>query len=297
MDKRFVYTDIGDFGSNDCVVRAFMQALGMSFEELCKDFRLKSKDGRLKDGFEGLTWMDVPRKYLCRSIALYKWSNWDDNLTVDEFCDITEDLYPGVDFVLGCSGRLRGKKVHHATFVRDGKFHDLHEEVGKWRCYSFFAFRNGKSIHLKEDPDPTFDESGKYIHNIHLESNNMKKITESTKVTLTLGQIKRLVKETRKVKESEEDNVIPFEDLEIGDIVHRDWDYTQLSVVLQKGIASEVDDSVGSMEEGIKDGSIDPNTPTVLVQDLDRQGGCTAWVYGDGGVIAEKGMGNINNVQ
>ena len=125
----------------------------------------------------------------------------------------------------------------------------------------------------------------------------MKKINESTKVTLTLGQIKRLVKEARKVKESEEDNVIPFEDLEIGDIVHRDWDYTQLSVVLEKGIASEIDDSVGSMAEGIKDGSIDPNTPTVLVQDLDRQGGCTAWVYGDGGVIAEKGMGNINNVQ
>ena len=125
----------------------------------------------------------------------------------------------------------------------------------------------------------------------------MKKINESTKVTLTLGQIKRLVKEARKVKESEEDSVIPFEALEIGDIVHRDWDYTQLSVVIEKGIASEIDDSVGSMAEGIKDGSIDPNTPTVLVQDLDRQGGCTAWVYGDGGVIAEKGMGNINNVQ
>ena len=398
MDKRFAYTDIGDFGSNDCVVRAFMQALGMSFEELCKDFHLKSKDGRLKDGFEGLTWMDVPRKYLCRSIALYKWSNWDDNLTVDEFCDITKELYPGVDFVLGCTGRLRGKKVDHATFVRDGKFHDLHEEVGRWRCYSFFAFRNGKSIHLKEDPDPTFDESGKYIHNTHLENNNMKK-------TITFNQLKRLVKESsgggkarierlctalekqydtltydeiesklksagfvldeygdgqhgpayatfvhdcgivvnieykfvrtrsgkdswhagdvtrfdwhdepdyqrwstestkkfgkkfKKVKESEEDNVIPFEDLEIGDIVHRDWDYTQLSVVIEKGIASEIDDSVGSMAEGIKDGSIDPNTPTVLVQDLDRQGGCTAWVYGDGGVIAEKGMGNINNVQ
>lgn len=188
MDKRFVYTDIGDFGSNDCVVRAFMQALGMSFEELCRDFHLKSKDGRLKDGFEGLTWMDVPRKYLCRSIALYKWSNWDDNLTVDEFCDITKELYPGVDFVLGCSGRLRGKKVHHATFVRDGKFHDLYEQVGGWRCYSFFAFKNGKSIHLPEDEDPTFDESGKYIHNIHLENNNMKK-------TITFNQLKRLVKE------------------------------------------------------------------------------------------------------
>ena len=291
MDKRFAYTDIGDFGSNDCVVRAFMQALGMSFEELCKDFHLKSKGGRLKDGFEGLTWMDVPRKYLCRSIALYKWSNWDDNLTVDEFCDITKEVYPGVDFVLGCTGRLHGKKVDHATFVRDGKFHDLHEEVGKWRCYSFFAFRNGKSVHLKEDPDPTFDESGKYIHNIHLENTYMKKINENTKVTLTLGQIKRLI------KESVEDGVISFEDLEIGDIVHRDGIPTQLSVVLEKGIASEIDDSVGSMEEGIKEGYIDPDSPTVLVQDLDRPGGCTAWVYGDGGVIAEKGMGNINNVQ
>ena len=291
MDKRFAYTYIGDFGSNDCVVRAFMQALGMSFEELCRDFRLKSKDGRLKDGFEGLTWMDVPRKYLCRSIALYKWSNWNDNLTVDEFCDITKEVYPGVDFVLGCSGRLHGKKVHHATFVRDGKFHDLHEEVGKWRCYSFFAFRNGKSIHLKEDPDPTFDESGKYIHNIHLENTYMKKINESTKVTLTLGQIKRLIKESTK------DGVISFEDLEIGDIVHRDGIPTQLSVVLEKGIASEIDDNVGSMEEGIKEGYIDPDAPAVLVQDLDRQGGCTAWIYGDGGVIAEKGMGNINNVQ
>ena len=196
MDKRFAYTDIGDFGSNDCVVRAFMQALGMSFEELCKDFHLKSKGGRLKDGFEGLTWMDVPRKYLCRSIALYKWSNWDDNMTVDEFCDITKEVYPGVDFVLGCTGRLHGKKVDHATFVRDGKFHDLHEEVGKWRCYSFFAFRNGKSVHLKEDPDPTFDESGKYIHNIHLENTYMKKINENTKVTLTFEQLKKLVKES-----------------------------------------------------------------------------------------------------
>ncbi len=294
MDKRFVYTDIGDFGSNDCVVRAFMQALGMSFAELCKDFHLKSKDGKLKDGFEGLTWMDVPRKYLCRSIALYKWSNWDDNLTVDEFCDITKELYPGVDFVLGCTGRIRGKRVDHATFVRDGRFHDLHEEVGRWRCYSFFAFRNGKSIHLKEDPDPTFDESGKYIHNIHLENNNMKKINENTKVTLTLSQIKRLVKETRKVKESEEDGVIPFEDLEVGDIICRDGYPNVLSAVIKKGPASEIDDALGSIEDGIKDGTIQPDTPCVLAQDLDDKARI-AWVYGDGGVIALRGMGNVNN--
>lgn len=125
----------------------------------------------------------------------------------------------------------------------------------------------------------------------HLRKRNMKKINESTKVTLTLGQIKRLI------KESTEDGVISFEDLEIGDIVHRDGIPTQLSVVLEKGIASEIDDNVGTMEEGIKEGYIDPDTPAVLVQDLDRPGGCIAWVYGDGGVIAEKGMGNINNVQ
>ena len=163
-DKRFVYTDIGDFGSNDCVVRAFMQATGMTFDELCKDFRLKSRDGRLRnaDEFEGLTWMDVPRKYLCRSISLYEWSGWDEGMTVDEFCDITKERYPGVSFVLGCSGRLRGKKADHATFVEDGKFHDLHEEAGRWKCSAFFAFRDGKSVHLKEDPDPTFDESTSY---------------------------------------------------------------------------------------------------------------------------------------
>lgn len=125
----------------------------------------------------------------------------------------------------------------------------------------------------------------------------MKKINENTKVTLTLGQIKRLVKEAKKVKESKEDGVISFEDLEIGDIVHRDGIPTQLSVVLEKGIASEIDDNVGTMEEGIKEGYIDPDAPAVLVQDLDRPGGCIAWIYGDGGVIAEKGMGNINNVQ
>ena len=123
----------------------------------------------------------------------------------------------------------------------------------------------------------------------------MKKINESTKVTLTLAQIKRLVKESKQDQDTYD--VIPFEDLEIGDIVHRDGIPTQLSVVLEKGIASEIDDSVGTMEEGIKEGYIDPDAPSVLVQDLDRPGGCTAWVYGDGGVIAEKGMGNINNVQ
>ena len=161
-NPRFVFKDPGDFGNNDCVIRAFMQALGMSFQELCKDFKLKSKSGRLKnpDDFEGLTWIDVPRKYLCRSVELYRWSDWGmKKLTVNDFCDITAELYPGVSFVLGCEGNAHGKHVHHATFVKNGKFYDLNEKIGKWECYSFFAFRNGRSIHLKEDPDPTYDES------------------------------------------------------------------------------------------------------------------------------------------
>ena len=39
--------------------------------------------------------------------------------------------------------------------------------------------------------------TGKYVHNTHLVNTNMKKINENTKVTLTLGQLKRLVKESR----------------------------------------------------------------------------------------------------
>lgn len=188
MNDRFVFSEPGDFGANDCVIRAFMQATGMSFTKLCKDFGLKSKSGRLldPDDFTGLSWMDVPRKYLCRSVELYKWSEWGlKKLTVNDFCDITAELYPGISFVLGCEGRLRGKMVDHATFVKDGKFYDLYEKVGKWTCSSFFAFKNGRSIHLKEDPDPYYDES--FIRRVAGEVN------ESTKVTLTLGQLKRLI--------------------------------------------------------------------------------------------------------
>ena len=122
----------------------------------------------------------------------------------------------------------------------------------------------------------------------------MKKINENTKVTLTLGQIKRLVKETRKVKESEEDDVISFEDLEVGDIVCRDGYPNILSVVIKKGPASEIDDAAGSIEEGIEEGTVQPDDPCVLAQDLDDSR-CIAWVYGDGGVIALRGMGNVNN--
>lgn len=122
----------------------------------------------------------------------------------------------------------------------------------------------------------------------------MRKITENTKVTLTLAQIKRLVKETRKVKESEEDDVIPFEDLEVGDIVVRDGITNKLSAVVEKGRADNIDDAVGSIEEGIKEGTIEPDDPCVLAQDLET-GRLIAWVYGDGGVIALRGMGNVNN--
>ena len=122
----------------------------------------------------------------------------------------------------------------------------------------------------------------------------MKKITENTKVTLTLGQIKRLVKETRKVKESEEDDVIPFEDLEVGDIVCRDGYPNVLSAVIKKGPASEIDDAFGSIEDEIKEGTIQPDTPCVLAQRLDDKE-CIAWVYGDGGVVAMKFMGNVKN--
>lgn len=120
------------------------------------------------------------------------------------------------------------------------------------------------------------------------------KINENTKVTLTLAQIKSLVKETRKVKESEEDDVISFEDLEVGDIVVRDGIPNKLSAVVEKGRADNIDDAVGSIEEGIKEGTIEPDDPCVLAQDLET-GRLVAWVYGDGGVIALRGMGNVNN--
>lgn len=122
----------------------------------------------------------------------------------------------------------------------------------------------------------------------------MKKINENTKVTLTLAQIKRLVKETRKVKESEEDDVIPFEELEVGDIVFRDGIPNKLSAVVEKGHADNIDDAVGSIEEGIEEGTVQPDDPCVLAQDLET-GRLVAWVYGDGGVIALRGMGNVNN--
>lgn len=122
----------------------------------------------------------------------------------------------------------------------------------------------------------------------------MKKINENTKVTLTLAQIKRLVKETRKVKESEEDDVIPFEDLEVGDIVCRDGYPNILSAIIKKGPAAEIDDAFGSIEEGIKEGTIQPDTPCVLVQDLHDKARI-AWVYGSGGVIAMEFMGNVKN--
>lgn len=181
-NNNFVYADPGEylgkggFGNNDCVIRAFCQALGMTFEELVDDFinspgrggrsdlkrRLKidKKTGRLKnpEAFEGLSWADTPAKYLCRSTGLYKWCNWDD-IPLDDFCEITGKKFKGIDFVVGCTNG----KVDHATYVRDGKYHDIRPRYGKWMVYSFFAFKNGKSIHLPEDEDPNFDESTEYV--------------------------------------------------------------------------------------------------------------------------------------
>ena len=164
------------FGANDCVIRAFCQALDMTFEELVDDFinspgrgggrsdlkrRLKidKKTGRLKnpEEFTGLSWADTPAKYLCRSTGLYKWCNWDD-ISLDDFCEITGKKFKGIDFVVGCTNG----KYDHATYVRDGKFHDLGPKYHDWMCYSFFAFKNGKSIHLPEDEDPNFDEATEY---------------------------------------------------------------------------------------------------------------------------------------
>lgn len=122
----------------------------------------------------------------------------------------------------------------------------------------------------------------------------MKKINESTKVTLTLGQIKRLVKESKQDQDTESFDVIPFEKIEIGDIVCRAGYPNILGAVIKKGLASEVDDQIGSMEEGIREGYVQPDEPCVLVQRFDA-GDCNAWVYGDAGVIAMEFMGNVKN--
>ena len=180
--SHFVFSDPSEylgkegFGANDCVIRAFCQALNMTFEELVDDFinsqgrgggrsdlkrRLKidKKTGRLKnpEAFTGISWADTPAKYLCRSTGLYKWCNWDD-ISLDDFCEITGKKFKGIDFVVGCTNG----KYDHATYVRDGKFHDLGPKYHDWMCYSFFAFKNGKSIHIPEDPDPNFDEGVEY---------------------------------------------------------------------------------------------------------------------------------------
>ena len=88
--------------------------------------------------------------------------------------------------------------------------------------------------------------------------------------------------------------ITPFEEITRGDIVRREDE--DAYVVLNKGLASEIEDPTGSIESGLSDGTIDNDTPCVLVQSF-YSGEKMAVVYGDEGVVAQYWYGNINNVR
>jgi len=127
-----------------------------------------------------------------------------------------------------------------------------------------------------------------------VKENRMKKINENTKVTLTLNQLKKLIKESI-VTESSDSGVKEFEQIEPGDIVHRDGYDTSLFVVIRKGSASEIDDPTGALSELLDNDLIGEDEPCVLTSSL-QTGERVCWVYGTGGVIGEWEMGNIKNV-
>ena len=112
-----------------------------------------------------------------------------------------------------------------------------------------------------------------------------------TNQKITFRQLKKLIREKLDdpFKDLEEKE---FKDVEKGDIAMRlDIPF----VVLDKGVAGEIEDPDGSIKWGIKDGWIDEYDPCVLVQSF-YDGTKTAFVYGEAGVIVKDSFGNIKNI-
>ena len=117
----------------------------------------------------------------------------------------------------------------------------------------------------------------------------MKKTNKKNSLTFT--ELKRLVNESaddpfKGLEEKE------FKDVERGDIAMR---YDVPFVVLGKGIAGEIEDPDGSIQDGIENDWIDEYDPCVLVQSF-YDGTKTAFVYGDAGVIVKDSFGNIKSI-
>lgn len=110
----------------------------------------------------------------------------------------------------------------------------------------------------------------------------MKKINENTKVTLTLGQIKKLVKEST----SEFKNI---DEVEIGDIGH-DY-YGMPGVVTRIGSVADF-----GMDEAMDTLDLPPDYPAVEIQYF-QNGEKVPFVYDDSGFLVPIDWGNIKNVR
>lgn len=120
----------------------------------------------------------------------------------------------------------------------------------------------------------------------------MKKINENTKVTLTLGQIKRLVKETANpsndyVGKDSGDEYKDFEDVKTGDIgsVYGETP----CIIRRKGTVGSFADSIPDAKETLE--GFGEDHPAVWVEFF--TGDDAVYVYDESGVLVPKDWGNL----
>ena len=116
------------------------------------------------------------------------------------------------------------------------------------------------------------------------------KLNENTKVTMTIGQITKLVRES--LVEEARTGIKDFDEVVPGDI---GTDYNGIPcVIISKATASTIEDPTGTFEYGQGAGDIDPDQPSVLVQFF--TGEKAAYIYDDSGVTVRYENGNVKNV-